>query len=108
MREAYIQDALAWVRWSADLEERLRRGIRIREYEAAQLHLSYAAQQKEYFSPSYNPSVGTGRNGSMPHYMPTKEKDSLIDPSRPLVCDIGQQYRNGKRSYKFDTEGSCS
>lgn len=98
MREAYIQAALAWVRWSADLEERLHRGDKIREYQAAQLHLSYAAQQKHYFSPSYNPSVGSGYNGSMPHYMPTKDKDSLIDPRRPLVCDIGQQYRNGKLS----------
>jgi len=105
MRQAYLQDAIAWVRWIADLEAQIQSGKQVTEYEAAQLLLYYAKQQEHYFSPSYDPSVGSGYNGSKPHYMPTKERSSVIDPCKPVVVDIGQQYHNGTtdttRTYLF-------
>lgn len=51
-REGYLTDAVAWCRFIAHLMERLHRGDKVQEYEAAQMFLRYAEQGKDWFEVS--------------------------------------------------------
>lgn len=95
MREAYLQDATAWVRWLAWLEEAAGNGKRLTEFECGQKLVHYASQQPHYFCPSYDPLFQCGPNGAKPHYAPTKDKTDVVDFKKMIVADIGFNWLNG-------------
>ncbi len=104
LRDAYLRDGIAYVRWLAWLEEKLQQGYDITEYEAAWRLTEYRRKNKNYMGLAYEnisasgPNAGTcvPRNAvldaqltlavaALPHYVPHKQTARMIDRDTPYL-----------------------
>ncbi len=93
-RKAYIEDAKAWKKLFAYVEENKGKGID--EYDVAQKLIEFRSESPDYLGESFEPIVAYGANASLPHYnADTKEKASLVADNGFLLIDTGGQYTFG-------------
>ncbi|EJF65620.1 Creatinase/aminopeptidase [Dichomitus squalens] len=95
LRNAYLRDGAAYVRWLAWLEQKLQQGYDITEYEAAWRLTEYRRKNKHYMGLAYENISATGPNAALPHYVPHKATARMIDRDTPYLNDSGGQYRDG-------------
>ncbi|KAI0746192.1 Creatinase/aminopeptidase [Earliella scabrosa] len=95
LRNAYLRDGVAYVRWLAWLEQKLQQGYDITEYEAAWRLTEYRRKQKHYRGLAYENISASGPNAALPHYVPHKATARMIDRETPYLNDSGGQYRDG-------------
>ncbi|KAJ8463240.1 hypothetical protein ONZ51_g10388 [Trametes cubensis] len=95
LRNAYLRDGAAYVRWLAWLDEKMQQGYDITEYEAAWRLTEYRRKNKYYMGLAYENISATGENAALPHYTPHKETAKMIDRLTPYLNDSGGQYRDG-------------
>ncbi|KAI0762185.1 Creatinase/aminopeptidase [Trametes elegans] len=95
LRNAYLRDGAAYVRWLAWLEEKLQQGYDITEYEAAWRLTEYRRKNKHYMGLAYENISASGPNAALPHYTPHKATARMIDRETPYLNDSGGQYRDG-------------
>ena len=104
MRQAYLRDGAAFVKWLAWLEDKLAKHYEITEYEAAARLEEYRVQVDKsvndggmYMGPAYEAISATGPHAALPHYTPEKDDlpTSFIDRSTPFLMDSGGQYLDG-------------
>ena len=62
MRNAYLRDGAAYVRWLAWLEQKLAQGYDITEYEAGWRLTEYRRKNKHYMGLAYEVISATGPN----------------------------------------------
>lgn len=62
MRNAYLKDGAAWVRWQAWLEAKMSQGYDITEYEAAWRLTEFRREQEGYRGLAYSNISGSGPN----------------------------------------------
>ena len=62
LRNAYLRDGVAYVRWLAWLEQKLQQGYDITEYEAAWRLTEYRRKQKHYRGLAYENISASGPN----------------------------------------------
>jgi Xaa-Pro aminopeptidase len=48
-----------------------------------------------YIGDSFDCILGTGANGAIIHYKPTKEESHVLNPNEVILCDSGGQYLDG-------------
>ena len=105
LKSCHIDDALALIRATCSLEEKLKAGARITEDEHARLIISERSKSPNYVGESFSAIVGSGSNGAIIHYRPKEGSSPAIDLDSPLLIDCGAQYTNGTtditRSYFF-------
>ncbi|KAH7339973.1 peptidase M24, structural domain-containing protein [Rhizoctonia solani] len=94
-RNAYLRDGVAMTKWFAWLEEQLRAGNTITEWEAAEMLTQFRKQGDLFMGLAYENISATGANAALPHYSPTKGLSSAIDLNTPYLNDSGGQYKDG-------------
>jgi len=102
LRNAYIRDGVAIVRWFAWLEHKFGQGYEITEWEASEKLNSFREDEptKEgessmYMGLAYENIVASGANAALPHYSPTRNGAKTITKNEPFLVDSGGQYRDG-------------
>ncbi|KAI0737462.1 Creatinase/aminopeptidase [Daedaleopsis nitida] len=95
LRNAYLRDGAAYVRWLAWLDQKLQQGYDITEYEAAWRLTEYRRKNKHYMGLAYENISASGPNAALPHYVPHKATARMIDRETPYLNDSGGQYRDG-------------
>ncbi|OJT06909.1 hypothetical protein TRAPUB_2229 [Trametes pubescens] len=105
LRNAYLRDGAAFVKWFAWLDEKMAQGYDITEWEAAWRLTEYRRRNKHYMGLAYESISASGPNAALPHYTPHKAKARMIDRETPYLNDSGGQYRDGTcdttRTYHF-------
>ncbi|KAI0369605.1 Creatinase/aminopeptidase [Pilatotrama ljubarskyi] len=95
LRNAYLRDGAAYVKWLAWLEEKMSQGYDITEYEAAWRLTEYRRRNKHYMGLAYENISASGPNAALPHHTPHKATARMIDRETPYLNDSGGQYRDG-------------
>ncbi|KAI0646026.1 Creatinase/aminopeptidase [Trametes meyenii] len=95
LKNAYVRDGAAFVRWLAWLEEKMVQGYDITEWEAAWRLTEYRRKNKLYMGLAYENISASGPNAALPHYSPHKTTARMIDRETPYLNDSGGQYRDG-------------
>ncbi|KAF8598400.1 Creatinase/aminopeptidase [Ceratobasidium sp. AG-I] len=94
-RRAYIKDGVAMTRWFAWLEEQIRTGNAITEWEAGEMLTQFRKQGEHFVRVAYENISATGANSALPCYSPTKGLSSVIDHRTPYLNSSGGQYKDG-------------
>ncbi|KAG8718751.1 hypothetical protein FRC09_012164 [Ceratobasidium sp. 395] len=94
-KRAYLRDGVAMTKWFAWLEEQLRSGNTITEWEASEMLTQFRKQGDLFMGLAYENISATGANAALPHYSPTKGLSSAIDVHTPYLNDSGGQYKDG-------------
>ncbi|KAF8324475.1 peptidase M24, structural domain-containing protein [Cantharellus anzutake] len=95
MRNAYIRDGAAMVRWFAWLDEQIKGGAKLTEWEAAEELTKFRQESANYWGLAYENISASGPNAALPHYRTTEEDAAFIDPTLPYLNDSGGQYFDG-------------
>ncbi|KIP06111.1 hypothetical protein PHLGIDRAFT_73161 [Phlebiopsis gigantea 11061_1 CR5-6] len=95
MKAAYLRDGVAFVRWLAWLEYKVGQGYDITEYEAAWRLTEFRRMGKNYMGLAYENISATGKNAALPHYVPHKADEVMIERDTPYLNDSGGQYKDG-------------
>lgn len=95
LKSAYIRDGVAFVRWLAWLEYKMSQGYVITEYEAGWRLTEFRRMGKNYRGLAYENISATGANAALPHYVPHKKDEILIERDTPYLNDSGGQYLDG-------------
>ena len=69
LRNAYLRDGAAYVRWLAWMEQKIQQGYDITEYEAAWRLTEYRRKNKHYMGLAYENISATGSNAG--EYLPS-------------------------------------
>ncbi|KAI0318858.1 Creatinase/aminopeptidase [Amylostereum chailletii] len=95
LRRAYLRDGACFVQFFAWLEERMTKGYKISEWEAAWRLTEFRRKAKNYVGLAYENISATGANAALPHYSPLKSDCLTLDDKTPYLNDSGGQYRDG-------------
>lgn len=85
LRNAYLRDGLAYVRWIAWLEDKMGQGYDITEYEAGWRLTEFRRELKDYKGLAYENISASGPNAALPHYTPRKSQARMIDRDTPYL-----------------------
>ncbi|KAG8734922.1 hypothetical protein FRC10_011212 [Ceratobasidium sp. 414] len=98
-KRAYLRDGVAMARPTtkgfARLEEQLRAGNTINEWDAAEIFTQFRQQEEYFMGLAYENVSATGANAALPDYSPTEGLSSIIDVHTPYLNDSGGQYMDG-------------
>lgn len=104
-REAQLKDSTALCQFFAWLEEKLQKGVKMTEMDAADRSRYYRGLQSHFRGLSFATISSSGPNSSVVHYEPTYDECSTVDPDNIFLCDSGAQYLDGTtditRTYHF-------
>ncbi|CAH6718792.1 putative Xaa-Pro aminopeptidase Fra1p [[Candida] jaroonii] len=102
---AQYKDSLAFIIFSAWLEDQLLKGKKINEFQAACKIHGIRGKFPNFKGESYETISSTGANGAIIHYAPSEDQNSIIDPKKIYLIDSGAQYLEGTtditRTYMF-------
>lgn len=94
-RQAMLKDGVALTRFYHWLEEELSAGRAVTEMDCARRLIYYRKEQALYREESFPAIVAWNEHGSMPHYEPSAEADTVIEGDGLLLIDTGGQYLDG-------------
>lgn len=105
-RIAQYKDSLVFIIFASWLEDQLiSKRKKLTEYDAACKIYSIRLKFPNFKGLSYETIASSGANAAIIHYAPTKEVNSIIDPSKIFLLDSGAQYLEGTtditRTFKF-------
>ncbi|XP_078711726.1 xaa-Pro aminopeptidase 1 isoform X2 [Lampetra fluviatilis] len=94
MRRAHVKDAVALCEFFCWLEKEVPNGG-VTEVSAADKAEFFRKQQEDFVEPSFATISGSGPNGAIIHYKPSKDSDRPLSTNEVYLCDSGAQYRDG-------------
>jgi Xaa-Pro aminopeptidase len=102
-KQSHIRDGVALTRYLAWLTRILRThdgvdpktGLRVSEYSGAEVLESYRRQEDHFVQLSFGTISGSGANGAIIHYSPSKDTSSAIAKDALYLVDSGAQYYDG-------------
>ena len=77
-RRAYLYDGVAWCKLLKYIDDSLKNGVSLSEYEIGEKLIEFRSESLEYRGESFEPIVAYGPNGALPHYSATKENCSIV------------------------------
>lgn len=89
MRESHIRDCAALFRYFSWLNDELKGGAQINEFDAAMVLKDFRAKQDLFIYPSFETISSIGENGADIHYKPVKETSKIINRDEIYLCDSG-------------------
>lgn len=92
MINCHIRDGVAMVKFLAWLENN-RRGLS--ELDVVEKLHQFRAEQKYFFSESFETIAGSGANGAIVHYQPSRQSNAELKDNSLLLLDSGGQYFDG-------------
>ena len=107
---AQLKDSLVFILFASWLEDQLiRKKRKLTEYDAACKIFTIRTKFPNFKGLSYETIASTGANAAIIHYAPTKENNSVIDPSKVFLLDSGCHFLEGTtditRTFKFGYDG---
>ncbi|MBR5856694.1 MAG: aminopeptidase P family protein [Bacteroidales bacterium] len=100
-RRAYLYDGVAWCRLLKFIDDSLKAGKSLTEFEIGMKLIEFRKDRIEYRGESFEPIVAFGPNGALPHYSATEQCSSTVPALGPnvegnfLLMDTGAQYLFG-------------
>lgn len=94
-KECHIRDGCALVMFFSWLENQIKQGAKITEYEAARKCEFFRSLMDWYKGPSFDTISSTGGNAAIVHYKPLEKECKVIEESKLYLCDSGGQYLDG-------------
>lgn len=94
MKNAHIKDAAALCCYFAWLEKNVPNGG-ITEVSGADKLEEFRSKQEDFVGLSFPTINGSGPNGAIIHYRPSKETDREITTTELYLCDSGAQFKDG-------------
>ena len=97
-RRAYLYDGVAWCRLLKFIDDSLRGGRQLTEFEIGEKLIEFRKERLEYRGESFEPIVAYGPNGALPHYSATSECSAVVPApgcgtdGNFLLMDTGAQY----------------
>jgi len=91
----YLCDGARYVQFLAWLDDKMAKGFKIMEWEAAWWLTEFRSKTKNYMGLAYENISASGPHVALPHYHPFKNGSYLIDKENPYLNDSGGQYRDG-------------
>ena len=108
-RRAYLYDGVAWCKLLKYIDDSLKNGKNLSEYEIGEKLIEFRSENLEYRGESFEPIVAYGPNGALPHYSATKENCSVVPAEGYAVVPAeGYAAGSGKADGNFllmDTGG---
>ncbi len=95
IRTVMEKDGVALLKSFMWLEDQLKQGAKITEYDFAMQIAYFRSRQALYVGESFDAIVGYAANGAIIHYRPEKESSALIKAKGILLVDSGGQYMDG-------------
>jgi Xaa-Pro aminopeptidase len=95
LRCAHRRDGACYVQFLAWMDEKMSKGVKISEWEAAWRQMEFRRKAKNYMGVAYETISASGPNASFPHYHPLKRDRYIISKDTPYVNNSGGQYRDG-------------
>ena len=95
MKQAHLVDGIAVVRFLHWLEDAIRSGNTISEWDAAVKLGEFRSLCKDYHGDSFETISAWGEGAALPHYVTPKDGSTLIGNHGLYLCDSGGQYLNG-------------
>ena len=94
IRQVMIKDGLALTRFFHWLENSLGK-VRISEMSAADMLLEFRMQQADCEGPSFATIAAYNEHAALPHYSPSPQTDTELEPGGIFLLDSGGQYYGG-------------
>ncbi|KIJ54668.1 hypothetical protein M422DRAFT_24575 [Sphaerobolus stellatus SS14] len=97
MREAYLRDSVAFVRFLAWLDIAVKQE-EVDEFQASEQIDAFRVDTDLhglYDGPAYETISATGSNAALPHYTPTVDTGRVLNLETPYLIDSGGQYKDG-------------
>lgn len=94
-RSAMLKDGVALTRFYHWLEDELKACRTVTEMDCARRLIHYRKEQALYREESFPAIVAWNEHGSMPHYEPSDEQETVIAGDGLLLIDTGGQYLDG-------------
>ena len=95
MRDIHIEDGLAVERFLYWLENAVKSGETVSEWDAAVKLGSLRAQIPGYRGDSFETISAWGEGAALPHYITPRVNAPVLEPHGLYLCDSGGQYMNG-------------
>ncbi|MDO5442051.1 MAG: aminopeptidase P family protein [Bacteroidia bacterium] len=95
MRDIHIEDGLAVERFLFWLENAVKNGEQVSEWDAALKLGSLRALVPGYRGDSFETISAWGEGAALPHYITPRENAPVLEPHGLYLCDSGGQYMNG-------------
>jgi len=93
-KETQIRDGVAMCNFLQWLENEVQ-NRKVTELEAAAKSAFFRQQQPNYVDLSFEPISAYQQNAALPHYSPTEEHQSVLEPKGMYLIDSGAQYLGG-------------
>ena len=95
MRDIHVEDGLAVERFLYWLENAVKSGETVTEWDAAVKLGSLRAMIPGYRGDSFETISAWGEGAALPHYITPRENAPVLEPHGLYLCDSGGQYMNG-------------
>eukprot|EP01062_Namystynia_karyoxenos_P028145 TRINITY_DN21386_c0_g1_i1.p1 TRINITY_DN21386_c0_g1~~TRINITY_DN21386_c0_g1_i1.p1 ORF type:complete len:711 (+),score=235.00 TRINITY_DN21386_c0_g1_i1:94-2226(+) len=95
MRECHRRDGIALCRYLMWLEQQVRDGQKITEWDGSQKLLEFRKAQEHFLMASFPTISSSGPNAASCHYEPAAEDSRDITASEIYLVDSGGQYHDG-------------
>ncbi|MCD8313915.1 MAG: aminopeptidase P family protein [Bacteroidales bacterium] len=95
MRDAHLEDGVAMEKFLYWLENRVKSGERVDEWEASLKLTSLRSEIIGYFGDSFENISAYGPGAALPHYSTPSEGSAVIEPHGLYLTDSGGQYFYG-------------
>ncbi len=93
-RTAHIRDGVALTKFLYWLKMNVGK-IPMTEMSAAEQLYRFRSQQEHFLGNSFDPIIAYGEHAALPHYSPSDETDSPIEPRGFVLADTGGHYLEG-------------
>lgn len=107
MKQAYIKDGVAEIRFFSWLENALKNGEKMSDYEAGQKCFEFRKQMPGFFDLSFETISSSGPNAAIIHYAPPTDSKAMVDINQVYLLDSGAQFWEGTtdttRTFHFGT-----
>ncbi len=94
-RQAYLEDGVAMEKFIFWLENEVKSGREVTEWEASERLTAFRAEIPGYRGDSFENISGYGPNGALPHYSTPAVGSAVIRPYGLYLVDSGGQYLTG-------------
>jgi len=92
LKHVYLHDGAHYVQFLAWLDDKMAKGFKITEWEAAWRLTEFRSKTKNYMGLAYENISASGPHVALPHYHPFKNGSYLIDKENPYLNDSRGQY----------------
>lgn len=94
-KKCQIRDGAALIKYFAWLENELKNGRKISDYDAGKKAEQFRSEMEKYRGLSFETISSSGPNAAVIHYAPEPDSKFMVDIDQVYLCDSGAQYLDG-------------